>query len=46
MCLSGDASASVSTSLGLRLTFAEPVRGPIAVGYASHFGLGTMAPAP
>lgn len=36
----------VATSLGLRLTFAEPVRGPIALGYASHFGLGAMAPAP
>ncbi|KYF57687.1 hypothetical protein BE08_38160 [Sorangium cellulosum] len=36
----------VATSLGLRITFREPVRGPIALGYASHFGLGTMAPAP
>ncbi|WP_437485734.1 type I-U CRISPR-associated protein Csb2 [Sorangium sp. So ce1014] len=36
----------VATNLGLRLTFAEPVRGPIALGYASHFGLGTMTPAP
>ncbi|MGK3989600.1 hypothetical protein WME99_41515 [Sorangium sp. So ce136] len=36
----------VATSLGLRLTFPEPVRGPIALGYASHFGLGTLAPAP
>ncbi|MBE3575518.1 MAG: type I-U CRISPR-associated protein Cas5/Cas6 [Firmicutes bacterium] len=25
---------------GFRLTFAEPVQGPIAVGYGSHFGLG------
>ena len=36
----------VATSLGLRITFAEPVRGPIALGYASHFGLGAMAPVP
>ncbi|WP_437297335.1 type I-G CRISPR-associated protein Csb2 [Sorangium sp. So ce426] len=35
-----------ATSLGLRLTFAEPVRGPIALGYASHFGLGAMTPSP
>ncbi|AUX19851.1 CRISPR-associated protein [Sorangium cellulosum] len=34
----------VVASLGLRLTFAKPVRGPIALGYASHFGLGVMAP--
>lgn len=27
-------------SFGLRLTFADPVGGPIALGYASHFGLG------
>jgi len=25
---------------GFRLTFAEPVRGPIVLGYACHFGLG------
>ncbi len=28
---------------GLRLQFAEPVRGPLALGYASHFGLGWLA---
>jgi len=27
----------------LELTFAEPVAGPIALGYASHFGLGLFA---
>lgn len=27
----------------LQLIFAEPVCGPIAIGYASHFGLGTFA---
>ncbi|WP_437914525.1 hypothetical protein WME73_01450 [Sorangium sp. So ce302] len=36
----------IAASLGLLLTFAEPVRGPIALGYVSHFGLGTLAPAP
>jgi CRISPR-associated protein Csb2 len=24
----------------LRLTFAEPISGPLALGYASHFGMG------
>lgn len=28
----------------LRLAFDEPVRGPICLGYGSHFGLGTFAP--
>ncbi|MDD2463571.1 MAG: type I-U CRISPR-associated protein Csb2 [Desulfobulbus sp.] len=30
----------------LRLTFAEPITGPICLGYASHFGLGLFAPVP
>ncbi len=30
---------------GFRLEFAEPVRGPIAVGYGAHFGLGAFTPA-
>ncbi len=30
-------------AFGLRLTFAEPIAGPIAIGYGSHFGLGLMA---
>lgn len=25
---------------GLRLEFAEPVAGPLMLGYASHYGLG------
>ncbi|MBX7192192.1 MAG: type I-U CRISPR-associated protein Cas5/Cas6 [Sandaracinaceae bacterium] len=29
----------------LRLTFRDTVRGPIALGYASHFGLGVFEPA-
>jgi CRISPR-associated protein Csb2 len=27
-----------------RLTFRQPVRGPIALGYSSHFGLGLFLP--
>jgi CRISPR-associated protein Csb2 len=27
---------------GLRLTFNEPVRGPVLLGYGSHFGLGVF----
>jgi CRISPR-associated protein Csb2 len=33
-------------AVGIRLTFAEPVQGPIALGYGSHFGLGFMRPGP
>jgi CRISPR-associated protein Csb2 len=29
---------------GFEIEFAEPVRGPIAVGFACHFGLGLFAP--
>lgn len=29
----------------LRLLFAEPVQGPLALGFACHFGLGLFAPA-
>ncbi|MCO5167499.1 MAG: type I-U CRISPR-associated protein Csb2 [Planctomycetes bacterium] len=29
-------------AFGLRLTFAEPVTGPLALGYGSHFGLGLL----
>lgn len=31
-------------AVGLRLTFPEPVQGPIALGYGAHFGLGLMRP--
>ncbi|MBN1210262.1 MAG: type I-U CRISPR-associated protein Cas5/Cas6 [Myxococcaceae bacterium] len=31
-------------ALGLRLTFAEDVRGPLCLGYGSHFGLGQFIP--
>lgn len=36
----------IASSFGLRLTFAEPVSGPICLGYASHYGLGVCVPAP
>jgi len=29
---------------GFRIEFAEPVRGPVAVGYGAHFGLGAFVP--
>ncbi|MBX6322768.1 MAG: type I-U CRISPR-associated protein Cas5/Cas6, partial [Rhodospirillaceae bacterium] len=32
-----------TTGVLLELTFAEPVKGPLALGYASHFGLGLFA---
>lgn len=35
----------VDAAFGLRLSFAEPIDGPIAIGYASHFGLGQFVPA-
>ncbi len=36
--------APAQPALGLRLTFAEPVRGPVCLGYGSHFGLGQFIP--
>jgi CRISPR-associated protein Csb2 len=35
---------AVGSGFGFRLTFAEPVRGPITLGYGSHFGLGLFLP--
>jgi CRISPR-associated protein Csb2 len=34
----------IAAGFGLRVTFTEPVTGPIALGYAGHFGLGLLAP--
>jgi CRISPR-associated protein Csb2 len=34
----------VHVSADVRLRFAEPVAGPIALGYASHFGMGVLVP--
>jgi len=33
-----------SGGIGLRLTFAEELRGPLTLGYGSHFGLGQFVP--
>jgi CRISPR-associated protein Csb2 len=30
--------------VGLRLRFPEPIRGPLCLGYGSHFGLGRFEP--
>ena len=30
----------------IELRFAQPVRGPLALGFACHFGLGLLTPAP
>ncbi|HWV58930.1 MAG TPA: type I-U CRISPR-associated protein Csb2 [Longimicrobiales bacterium] len=38
----GKPQPPVPRAYGLRLVFAEPVTGPIALGYASHFGLGVF----
>ena len=39
-------SRIMSAPLGLRITFAEPVSGPLSLGYGSHFGLGSFVPSP
>ena len=31
---------------GFRIQFAEPIRGPVALGYGAHFGLGLFVPGP
>lgn len=36
----GGGECSSNNGFGFRLTFPEPVAGPIALGYGSHFGLG------
>lgn len=38
--LEGGGSQGGPTGFGFRVTFAEPVRGPIAIGYGAHQGLG------
>lgn len=32
--------AAIGAGYGFRIEFPEPVQGPVAVGYASHFGMG------
>lgn len=36
----GGAPPKVDAGYGLRLHFAEPIQGPLLLGYASHYGLG------
>ncbi len=43
--LKGGGSRAGFTGNGFRLIFSEPVRGPVALGYACHFGLGQFVPA-
>ncbi len=43
--LKGGGHRSTARGYGFRLEFGEAVRGPIAVGYGAHFGLGTFTPA-
>lgn len=40
----GGGQRAGSLGYGFRLTFPEAVRGPIALGYGSHFGLGLFVP--
>lgn len=40
----GDGKHAGQLGYGFRITFSEPVRGPVAVGYGAHFGLGMFVP--
>jgi CRISPR-associated protein Csb2 len=37
---SGNGRRAGSAGYGFRIEFAEPVRGPVALGYGAHFGMG------
>jgi len=37
---SGDGRRAGSCGYGFRIEFSEPVRGPVALGYGAHFGIG------
>lgn len=41
----GGSLPPVDIGFGLKVTFSQPVKGPILLGYASHFGLGRFSPA-
>ena len=41
----GGGSRGPDWAFGARLVFVQPVRGPIAIGYGAHFGLGLFVPA-
>lgn len=40
----GNGTRAQVHGVGLRLQFAEPVRGPVVAGYGAHFGLGCFVP--
>jgi len=40
----GSGTKSTNRGYGFRITFTAPVRGPIALGYGAHFGLGLFVP--
>jgi CRISPR-associated protein Csb2 len=40
----GEGRHGGQTGTACKLTFAEPVNGPLALGYAAHFGLGLFVP--
>lgn len=42
----GDGRRGNDFGKGFEIEFAEPVSGPLALGYACHFGLGLFAPLP
>lgn len=42
--LDGGGSRGPDRAFGARLVFEQPVRGPIALGYGAHFGLGLFVP--
>lgn len=42
----GEQAPPMRNVYSLELRFARPVRGPIALGYACHFGLGVFSPVP
>ena len=42
---SGGGRRAGNMGYGFRITFAEPVTGPLALGYGAHFGLGLFVPA-
>lgn len=43
--LNGGGRRGTDSGCGFEVEFPEPVRGPLALGYACHFGLGLFAPA-
>lgn len=40
----GDGRRATNVGYGFRIEFPEPVRGPIALGYGAHYGLGHFIP--